>query len=140
MDDVAENPPTECAVFKKAIHDELLYTASIDGQVVGFALSLNHGKTCHLEQMSVDPSFGRRGVGASLVDYLIADAKTRGYQTISLSTFFSLPWNAPFYAKLGFDVVNTSDLTNPMLEVQIEESEAGLDMNDRVIMILELNP
>ena len=64
MDDIADNPPTDSVVFEKAIHDELLYSALVENQIAGFVLALNHGEAYHLEQMSVDPSFARRGVGA----------------------------------------------------------------------------
>ena len=54
----------------------------------------------HIEQVSVAPSHARRGVGAALIDHLAAVTG----RPLTLTTFRDVPWNAPYYERLGFRV------------------------------------
>ncbi|MBW4457630.1 MAG: GNAT family N-acetyltransferase [Nostoc indistinguendum CM1-VF10] len=53
-------------------------------------------------QIDVAPEHGQRGIGSALVGTVCTWAKQQGYRIVSLSTFRDIPWNAPFYSKLGF--------------------------------------
>jgi len=75
-----------------------------DDTLVGFAHVLETAGFAHLEQVSVVPDHGGRGVGRLLVETAMAEAHARGYDRLSLRTYADVPWNAPFYAKLGFAV------------------------------------
>jgi hypothetical protein len=57
---------------------------------------------------------------------------------LSLSTFRNLPWNAPFYAKLGFRILDASELTGGFQAIREHEHQAGLPIVDRVIMYCAL--
>jgi len=54
----------------------------------------------HIEQVSVAPSHARRGLGAALIDHLAAVTG----RPLTLTTFRDVPWNAPYYERLGFRV------------------------------------
>lgn len=43
-----------------------------------------------------------RGFGAALIDRTAAAARARGLDTLYLSTYRDVPWNAPFYVRRGF--------------------------------------
>lgn len=43
-----------------------------------------------------------------------------------------MPWNAPYYARLGFTVV--TDLTPGLLAIRAREAALGLDAWPRVVM------
>lgn len=58
--------------------------------------------TVHLEQLSVDPDHGRRGVGRALLRAAVAWAIEQGYGELTLATYRDVPWNGPFYASEGF--------------------------------------
>jgi predicted N-acetyltransferase YhbS len=75
-----------------------------------------------------------RGIGSALVNAVCAWAQQQGYRIVSLSTFRDLPWNAPFYSKMGFYPVNEAELTNGFQQIRLKEFEAGLPISDRVIM------
>ncbi|KAM3111566.1 GNAT family N-acetyltransferase [Phormidesmis sp. 146-33] len=72
------------------------------GAVVGYAIACEVDGTLYLQQIDVAPQHGRRGIGSALVGTVCAWAKQQGYAIVSLSTFRDIPWNAPFYSKLGF--------------------------------------
>jgi GNAT superfamily N-acetyltransferase len=106
--------------------------------VVGFAITREVDDTIYLQEMDVDPAHGRRGLGAALVETVCTWTKLQGYKAISLSTFRDLPWNAPFYAKLGFQVLDESKLSIGFQQIRQQEQDAGLPISDRVMMSYEL--
>ncbi len=74
-------------------------------RVVGFAHLTEPDGHAHLEQLSVLPAYGRRGVGTALVRAAEAEARWAGHDRVSLCTFRDVPFNGPFYAALGFTEV-----------------------------------
>jgi GNAT superfamily N-acetyltransferase len=81
----------------------LLVSAEREGaEPVGFAHVLERGDEAHLEQLSVLPAVGRRGHGRALVRAALEEAGRRGHGRVTLRTYVDVPWNAPFYAALGF--------------------------------------
>jgi GNAT superfamily N-acetyltransferase len=111
-----------------------------DNIVVGFAITREIDDTIYLQEMDVAPAHGRRGIGSALVETVFDWAKLQGYQTISLSTFRNLPWNAPFYSKLGFRMLDESELSIGFKQIRLQELEAGLPISKRVIMRCPLQP
>jgi GNAT superfamily N-acetyltransferase len=69
---------------------------------VGFAQVLEVDGFAHLEQLSVLPEYGHRGLGRALVAAAKREAGRRGYVRMTLRTFATVPWNAPFYSTCGF--------------------------------------
>ncbi len=104
--------------------------------VVGYAIAREVDDTLYLQQIDVEPEHGRRGIGAALVNAVCAGAKQQGYAIVALSTFRDIPWNAPFYSKLGFCPVDESELTAGFQQIRHKELEAGLPIAERVIMVL----
>jgi hypothetical protein len=47
----------------------------------------------------------------------------------------TIPWNAPFYSRLGFEIVPEQDLTEGMKRLRRLEATAGLAVAQRVIML-----
>jgi GNAT superfamily N-acetyltransferase len=105
-----------------------------DNIVVGFAITREVDDTIYLQEMDVDPAHGQRGIGSALVEAVCDWAQLHDYPAISLSTFHNLPWNAPFYSKLGFRMLDESELTISFKQIRLQEMEAGLPISDRVIM------
>jgi GNAT superfamily N-acetyltransferase len=102
--------------------------------VVGYAIACEVDETLYLQQIDVAPQHGRRGIGAALVGTVCAWAKHHGYGIVSLSTFRDIPWNAPFYSKLGFCPVDEAELTAGFQQIRLKEHDAGLPTSDRVMM------
>ena len=55
----------------------------------------------HIDQVSVHPAHAGKRLGAALVDHVAA---TSGAPALTLTTFRDVPWNAPYYERLGFRV------------------------------------
>jgi GNAT superfamily N-acetyltransferase len=106
--------------------------------VVGFAITREVDDTIYLQEMDVAPAHGRRGLGSGLVETVCTWAQLQGYGAIALSTFRDLAWNAPFYSKLGFRILDESELSMGFQQIRRQELEAGLPISARVIMSRKL--
>lgn len=126
---------TPLEALRQAQEENLLWVA-VDAQdrPVGFALAVELDGRLHLEEMDVHPDHGRRGLGKLLVDEVCTEARRRG-QGISLSTFREVPWNAPFYARLGFRQLEESELTPGLQRLREAEARKGLPPDARVLMV-----
>jgi len=91
----------------------------------------------HIAQLSVLPELGRLGIGRSLLDGAIRWAQGQGLAGITLTTFRDVPWNAPFYVRVGF--IEVVDPAPGLAAIREEERERGLDaMGPRLAMRLPL--
>ncbi|WFR83861.1 GNAT family N-acetyltransferase [Arthrobacter sp. Y-9] len=107
-------------------------------EVAGYAVGEVVDGAAHLEQLSVDPRHGRQGLGARLLEHFRAEARDRGMRRVTLTTFSEIPWNAAYYARLGFDVLPQAEW-GPELRAKVaEEAAHGLDRWPRVAMAAEL--
>jgi GNAT superfamily N-acetyltransferase len=121
--------------FRAAQAGGRLWVALAEDTPVGFALvEMLADDLPHLEEIDVDPRHGKRGVGAALVRTVCEWVVRCGYPEITLTTFRSIPWNIPFYARLGFEVVSADELGPELVSVVREETARGLDSTRRVVM------
>ena len=105
---------------------------------VGYAIGQDVDGNAYLQQIDVHPSYGRRGIGRELVEIVCVWAKHQNYSRILLSTFRDIEWNAPFYTKLGFQILPEVELTSGFQKIRRKEAEAGLPIDKRAIMYREL--
>ena len=124
--------------------ERLWYTGAVivavgdDDRPVGFAVAHELDGEGYLQEVDVDPAYGRRGLGTKLVEAVIAWASERGFATVVLRTFADIAWNAPYYARLGFKYVADNDATPAMHAIRDEERRAGLRVESRVFMRLRM--
>ena len=112
-----------------------LWVALAEDVPVGFAhVEVLEPMIAHLEELDVHPVHGRRGVGSRLVMAVCAWAETNGYRAVTLTTFRDVPFNMPFYARLGFEVIPPETLTAALRVVVEDETRRGLDPTRRVAM------
>jgi GNAT superfamily N-acetyltransferase len=112
-----------------------LWVALADDVPVGFAhIEVLAPGIAHLEEIDVHPEHGRRGLGRRLVLAVCEWAGTNGYSWVTLTTFRDVPWNMPFYARLGFEEIPAKQLSPALLSVIEDESRRGLDPRRRVAM------
>ncbi len=112
--------------------------ATPEDELIGFGYGTRVDDCFHLQEVAVSQSWGRRGVGRALVRAVADYAARAGYPAVTLNTYRDVGWNAPFYAKLGFRVVEPDAWTAGVADaVQAEESR-GLPRSLRVVMRLEL--
>ena len=79
---------------------------------------------------------GRPCAFLAALAHAIDHARARGFARLSLTTFRAIPWNAPFYASLGFIEWDPNDAPDSIRKALAKEAAFGL--KDRCAMRLEL--
>jgi GNAT superfamily N-acetyltransferase len=126
---------TPRAEFELARCEGRLWVAVCDETPVGFAyVGILADGMPHLQEMDVVPGHGRRGVGAALLKEVLAWLANAGHRLLTLTTFRDVPWNMPFYARMGFVEVATHDMRPALEAIVRDEAERGLDRSRRVVM------
>ncbi len=116
-------------------HVERVFDAVDGATLVGFAKVIVAGEYLHLEQLSVSPDHARRGIGGRLVNTVLSAAWAEGFQAVTLRTFADVPWNAPFYERHGFRVVDAVDTEFHAGLVSTEASLGLMEHGARVHML-----
>jgi len=129
----ADAPPYWTAGLERASIEQRAWVAVDDGgSIIGFAVAWVVDGEGHLDELAVAPAHGRRGVGRALVDEVVAWTAAQELASITLTTFRDVPWNGPYYEKLGFHVVST---LTPALQALVDEQATwGLEPSLRVVM------
>jgi GNAT superfamily N-acetyltransferase len=100
------------------------------GEPVGFFVLDRLADQPYLEQLSVRPDRGRRGLGTALLEAACARLAEQGDAELWLTTYAHVPWNAPFYARCGFVVVPEASCS-PELRAVLEEQRGALPVPEQ---------
>jgi len=88
----------------------------------------------HIEQVSVRPDHSRKGIGSSLMQRAEDWARSLGYTRMTLTTFRDVPWNGPFYSRLGWLPLPVSEWGTELVAIRRQEGDLGFDMWPRQVM------
>ncbi|MFH7908243.1 GNAT family N-acetyltransferase [Enterobacter cloacae] len=114
----------------------LSWLALANDQPVGFILAELHVSSLFIVELSVHLDWQGKGIGRRLIACVVDQARKRALASLTLTTFRDVPWNAPFYARLGFEMITT--LTPELREKREEETAHGLAYDARCAMRLPL--
>lgn len=123
----------------QALQDEGLWVAvDASDRPVGFVAVTRHGDESFVAQLSVAFEAQGRRLGRELMRAAIDDARARGSRAMTLTTFRDIPWNAPFYAELGFRPLEPDELSPHLAATLAAEAVRGLLPAERCAMRLIL--
>ena len=105
---------------------------------VGMVLASVRCGNGYIEELDVLPQHGRRGLGTRLIEKACTWAREQGCSAVDLSTFRDVPWNGPFYRKLGFRDLKRDEWTEDMPKLRSVEIQLGLVPEARVFMRRDL--
>lgn len=127
--------------FRDAAENGRLLVATDSGDhVAGFVrIGLLDGQA-HVEQLSVRPSLAGHRIGAQLLTVAAEWALVRGGDRLTLTTFRDVPWNGPYYQRLGWVVVPADQVGPDLAAVRARERRLGLDAAPRQAMVKYLEP
>ncbi len=135
MTDIADHAPPPLHVLRTYQRAGRAWVAAdADNQPVGYILLKVIDGAAHIEQVTVHPDHQRQGLGRALIEAANHWAAEQSLPALTLSTFREVPWNAPYYANLGFQVLPEDELTPGLLKLRTEETAIGLDPAARVFM------
>ena len=129
------NESTGADTLADAARHGRLWVALAGDAPVGFALvTMLADDLPHLNEVDVEPSHGRRGLGTALIRTACEWATASGFQILTLTTFRAVPWNLPFYARLGFVEIPRDLLRPELAAVVADETARGLAPEARAVM------
>lgn len=105
-----------------------------EARVVGFLCAEPVADCLHIWEVAVLPHVQQRGMGRALVETAITFARARSLQSVTLTTFRSVPWNEHFYQKLGFETLGEINLNERLVAILDREIERGLPGAGRCAM------
>jgi GNAT superfamily N-acetyltransferase len=135
MVDVADHDPASIETLRGYAHGGRSWVAADEGgRPVAYVLADALDGGAHIEQVSLDPAHARRGIGRLLIGTVESWARGAGLRALTLTTFERVPWNAPYYRRIGFATLDDADLGPGLREVRDAEIARGLDRWPRVAM------
>ncbi|RBM11819.1 GNAT family N-acetyltransferase [Streptomyces sp. PT12] len=135
MGEIADDEPPGAEELARFVHAGLSWVVADAGdRPVAYLVADPVDGGLHIEQVSVHPANARRGLGRSLIEHAAAHATGRGLAALTLTTFADVPWNAPYYERCGFAVLEGAALTAGLRAVVARETAAGLGRWPRVCM------
>lgn len=105
-----------------------------EGAPVAFLLAEPVDGHLHIAQVSVHPVAAGRRLGAALIEHLAGLAVEQGAAGLTLTTYRDVPWNAPYYRRLGFTEIPEARLNPGLRAIRELERTAGLDRWPRLAM------
>lgn len=129
-------PGQSVEALRQAMRDGALLVAEAgeEGRVVGFAQVWRTREAAHLRELNVLRAFQKRGIGKALLEGVESWGREVAVPIVTLTTFRDVSWNAPWYARMGFEAVDAKSLPEDLLHRLAPE--LALDHPDypRVIM------
>jgi ribosomal protein S18 acetylase RimI-like enzyme len=135
---VADDPPPDSDVLLGHVSTGTAWVAVDAHVVVGYVIASIVDGDGHVDQVSVDPTAVGRRIGERLIDLVDVWAAARGAPAITLTTFIDVPWNAPYYRRIGFIDLTDGELGPELRSIREAEREAGLDVAPRLAMRREV--
>lgn len=139
MIEIAEDDPPSLETLEEHRRAGRAWVAVDDtDKPIAYLVSEEVDDTEHIGQVSVHPDAAHRGIGRRLIDHAGEFARDAGLGALTLTTFVEVPWNAPYYERLGFQVIDDEDLTPGLRKIRAHEAEHGLDRWPRTVMRRDL--
>jgi GNAT superfamily N-acetyltransferase len=135
MREVAEDEPLSIGELARYHQAGLAWVVADDADVpVAYLVADRVDGNLHVEQVSVHPGSARRGLGRMLLAPVAAHARSEGVPALTLTTFVQVPWNAPYYARCGFHLLDDDALTPGLHKIREHEAARGMDRWPRACM------
>ena len=141
MDAVADDDPGSIGQLTPYAEDGRAFVAvdSTD-RPLGYLLLDVVDAAAHIEQVSVHPDHARRRIGRALIERAETWARDRGLPALTLTTYVEVPWNGPYYERLGFHYLTADEETPGLRSIREHERQSGLDAWSRACMKRRLEP
>ena len=114
--------------------DGLALVAEVAGEPIGFILILPMDGRAHILEFAVTLDQQGRGYGRALIAAAEEWAASKRFHEMTLTTFRDVDWNAPFYARLGYDPFDVGPDRLELGALIADEIAAGVHSAPRVAM------
>lgn len=138
---VADDDPRSVEALAPYVErDHAWVAADGEGRPVGYLLLDVVDGGAHIEQVSVHPDHARQRIGRALIERAASWARSHRLDALTLTTYVEVPWNGPYYERLGFLYLAAEEETPGLRAIRERERAHGLDAWPRACMQLTLRP
>ena len=130
----ADLPARSWAEHERVAAEGCGFVAVLEGALVGFLLALPIDDAAHVLEVGVSLGAQGRGAGRALFEAFHGWARSAGFDRATLTTYRDVPWNRPYYLRLGYADLAPSNIGEELAELIAEERLAGLSIRPRVVM------
>ncbi|MGJ8528671.1 GNAT family N-acetyltransferase [Maritalea sp.] len=106
--------------------NQIMWVAEMFGEPVGFLRAKPVDDLLYCAEVSVLRQHQSKQIGKKLLNNFAEFAKSNGFAGISGITFENVPWNAPYYARLGFGALPAADLGEELRQIMASDTEQSL--------------
>ena len=138
MDFAANHALNNPADLLTAMGRRLMWVMVSASEIVGFVFAEPSAQGLYVRELSVAAPQQQRGHGTALMGTCVSVARERGSEMIMLTTDRSLAWNAPFYTRLGFSIVEGDAIPVEAQRRLAGQYAAGFDPARRCAMVMRL--
>jgi GNAT superfamily N-acetyltransferase len=139
MTAVADDEPPSMATLREFQRAGRAWVWTEDDLPIGYLVAGVIDGNAHIEQVSVRPDHAGRRIGKRLIDRAARWAAAAALPAMTLTTFTEVPWNGPYYRRLGFRYLSADEETPGLVAVRAAEQAHGLDRWPRACMRAELS-
>jgi len=100
----------------------------------GFIIGEIIGDDFYIAEVSVSQTHQQKGIGSKLIQTVFNQARALDLNEATLTTFLDVPWNAPYYERLGFVVLTDQNIPSYLKQKLHHEESAGLPLELRCAM------
>lgn len=131
----ADGPMRDEDEHLRGLNQRALFVAeTADNRLAGFVLLWRVDRCAHVTELSVARAHQQQGIGTALMMRAEEWARRQGYRQITLTTFRDVPWNAPYYRRLGYAEFTPELWRTGLAEIQAEEAGFGAANRPRIAM------
>jgi len=107
-------------------------TASQD--LVGFLTATLFSDEFYIAELSVSQDHQQKGLGSKLIQTALNAALALDMKAATLTTFIDVPWNAPYYERLGFVILTDENMPSYLKQILQMQKKEGLPLEKRCAM------
>ena len=135
MSEVAEHVP-QVSALREAMDAARVWVTQDGSEVAGYVVAELLDENAHIAQVSVAPAYAGRSIGKAMIEFVESWGRAAGRPATTLTTFRDVPWNGPYYARLGYRVLPSDRIGPELAETMAQEASLpGIDASLRCAMV-----
>lgn len=138
MPEIAEDEPLDHDTLAGYAEADRAWVLLQNDEIVAYILADIVDGDAHADQLSMTRQVAGRGLGAMLLRHVEAWAQHQGLPRLTFTTFRDVPWNAPYYARLGYSEIFEDTIGPELAAIVAEERHLDAGQWPRVVMAKQI--
>lgn len=118
------NLPAAPENWRPHLEVQTLWVIERDGDLLAFLAGRVVDDRLHIDEVDVHRAYQGQGLGGQLLTHAADWARAHGLAALTVTTFRTIPWNGPFYGRVGF--VEWLEPAPDVRAILVKEAEIGL--------------